>query len=221
MGLRAGLGLGLLLLGGCPQESGYGLGGRVALETGPDWLPQIVQSSLQTAARDRPTDPLTPQAVPHEVCAGDPTWVRPPWEEHQAALRRNPRYGVAIDREPLRSLGMGFWQESVIAFTTYGLSARMEPTNLTGLWTVMDTMADCHGDDRAEAINRGDLGEIWLIGHQVVDLTWVGGQYVLTVIPTAQGVQFVQFQRQEQGQTLPLVVVTPDGQALSAISGDW
>lgn len=201
------LGLGLM---GCPQAS---LGGTPA---DPGLIPVV-----QTAVLEPPT-PTPPRAgVDYEICAEVEEWTRPDRERHLRELAQNPRYGEDLDQEPLQSLSEQFWHQPIIAFTTYGLSARMEPVNLSGLWTVGEAMDSCHGGDRSDAINQGTLGELWIIGHRVTQLEWVEGQYVVTVVPTGKGVQFMQFPRQEQEASLPLVVRTVEGQALSVVSGDW
>ena len=80
------------------------------------------------------------------------------------------------------------------------------------------------------------MAELWVIGHRVASLEWSEGQYLLTVVPTGPGIQFIQFERQEHDPTLPLAEITAeaegrraektkreaaDGETVSAVSGDW
>ena len=82
-------------------------------------------------------------------------------------------------------------------------------------------MEPCYAGDRPMAINQGDWAEVWLIGHRVNDIEWVNGQYRLTVDPTSQGLQVVQFERLETQGALALVATTPEGTTVPSISGDW
>lgn len=170
----------------------------------------------ETAISDYP-----PQAVAFEVCGELPDWQRATLEEQTAALQANPRYGETIATDPLKELFDKFWSQSIITFTTYGLSARTEPLYLSGVWTGIDAMADCHTGDRPNAINQGELAEMWLIGYEVTEIEWTGETYLVTVDATASGLQFVQFERADNQDSLPIVVVEPSGDEVSIASGDW
>jgi hypothetical protein len=50
---------------------------------------------------------------------------------------------------------------------------------------------------------------------------WQQDQYVITVEPAETGLQLVQFPRQEQGPSLPIVFMTLAGDTLAVMSGDW
>jgi hypothetical protein len=203
------LGLGVAM-GGCPQ--GYWTAAADTKQASP---------TVQTAAASKPVASPEQQVIAYEVCSEVPGWQRPSLEAQQQELAANPRYLEGLDQEPLSSLSEKFWTQPVITFTTYGLSARMEPINLSGVWTIADEVWDCYEGDRPDAINAGLFAELWVIGHRVVSIEWSQGQYLLTVVPTGSGIQFVQFERQEADASLPLVVVTAEGQAVSAVSGDW
>ncbi|WP_008308053.1 hypothetical protein [Leptolyngbya sp. PCC 6406] len=197
-------------LGGCPQSNWGAL---------PDT--KAAASVVQTAATNKPATPPEKAVVAYEVCSEVPDWVRPALEDQQQEMGQNLRYGDDLNQDPLRSLAEKFWNQPIISFTTYGLSARTEPINLSGLWTIADEMWSCYEGDRPEAINQGEMAEIWIIGHRIVSLEWSENQYLLKVVPTGQGVQVVQFERYEANEALPLVIVTAEGDALSAVSGDW
>lgn len=163
----------------------------------------------------------TNQSVPFEVCANLPAWERSPEAVHFKELQAMPRYGSALNDEPLKSLLKEFWGHQVISFTTYGLSARTEPLYFSGVWTALEESDSCYNGDQPEQINAGSLAEVWLINHRLVDLHWADGHYTLTVEPTDRGLQVVQFSRQETAPTLALNVVTPEGRAIEPFSGDW
>ncbi len=156
-----------------------------------------------------------------EVCADVVDWQRPSAAEQAKQLGTDVRYDEALSGDPLKDASNQFWNHQVISFTTYGLSARMEPVNLSGLWTVADDLWGCYEGDAAEAINQGDRAETWLLNHRVSDLVWQGDRYIMTVEPAATGVQVVQFDRVDELASLPLEVVTANGEAVDVVSGDW
>lgn len=179
-------------------------------------IPVVQSKSTDTAVVEFPS-----QTVAFEVCGDIPDWQRLELSEQTTALMENPRYGEALNEEPLKELFEKFWHESVITFTTYGLSARTEPVFLSGVWTGINAMDACYEGDRPEAINQNELAEMWLIGHRIIDITWTGEEYQVTVDSTSEGLQFVQFERFEEDATLPIVVLEEDGHEIAAASGDW
>ncbi|MEM1279313.1 MAG: hypothetical protein AAF827_18445 [Cyanobacteria bacterium P01_D01_bin.6] len=207
-----GLTLVSLSLGGCPQPQSF-------TESPRDHKATISVRQPASTAAVIPTS--TPQAITYSVCGEIPDWERLSLEAQTAALMDNPRYGDALTTDPLQSLFEKFWHESLITFTTYGLSARTEPIYLSGVWTGIEEMSACYEGDRPTAINAGEVAEIWLIGYQVVDFTWSGETYQLTVEPTSTGLRFLQFERVEGNGTLPIVVLESTGHELTVASGDW
>ncbi|MBE7381698.1 MAG: hypothetical protein F6J95_009850 [Leptolyngbya sp. SIO1E4] len=208
----ATVGLVMLGLSGCPEPSSPTLSHPVsATEAIP-----VAQAATSPAVGGD----AGPQSVNFEVCGYLPDWERPDLETQTAELNNNPRYAGELDEDPLKSLSEKFWNEFIFTFTTYGLSARVEPTYLSGVWTAIDGMEACHGGDRPEAINQGQWAEMWLIGHQVLSIEWSGDHYQITVESTPRGLQFVQFERFETNGTLPIVVVEINGTEVAAISGD-
>ena len=98
----------------------------------------------------------------------------------------------------------------------------MEPINLSGLWALTNDMwENCYSLDEGNAINEGTLAETWLLHYQVVDLQWQNNRYVMTVEPSLQGMQVVQFERRESEANLPLTVITPQGVAVDIHNADW
>jgi hypothetical protein len=175
----------------------------------------------QNPSTDTAIVEFSAQTVAFEICGDSPDWQRLELSEQTDALMANPRYGEALTEEPLKGLFEKFWNESVITFTTYGLSARTEPIYLSGVWTGIEAMEACYEGDRPEAINQGELAEIWLIGHRILDITWTGSTYQISVESSATGLQFVQFKRIEEKATLPIVVIENGGNEVTVASGDW
>jgi len=204
--------LGAVGLSGCPQVPPL-----AATQSAPEAaIPVKQNAATDTAIADYP-----PAVVSYEVCGEIADWERLSLAEQTSALMENPRYGAELETEPLQELFEKFWNESLITFTTYGLSARTEPVELSGVWTGIDAMSACYEGDRPTAINAGELAEMWLIGYQVVDFVWTGDRYQITVEPTTTGLRFIQFERLEAEAALPLVVLETNGAELTVASGDW
>lgn len=156
------------------------------------------------------------------VCSEATDWQRPSPEQQQKQLADDERYGGLLADKEFQQIATQFWQHDVLSFTTYGLSARMEPVNLSGLWSVADDVwANCYGHGEGSAINAGNLAEAWLMHHHVVDLQWQDDRYVMVVEPNSQGMQVVQFARREAEADLPLTVVTTQGVVVNHHDADW
>lgn len=204
--------LGTLGLSSCPR-----LGLLADAQPPSDAVIPVRQTEATTTAiADYP-----PTSVSYDLCGELPDWERPSLAEQTAALMDNPRYGTELETDPLKELFEKFWHESLITFTTYGLSARTEPVYLSGVWTGIEAMSACYEGDRPTAINTGDLAEMWLIGYQVVDFVWTGDRYQVTVEPTTTGLRFIQFERVESSEDLPIVVLEAGGEELTVAAGDW
>ena len=117
----------ILLLGfgltGCPDTLDTG---RYSPESPAIPVAEITSPSIVPAAG---------QSVSYEICADLTTWMRPELTVQQQTILQDPRYGQALEQDSLSSLSEQFWTQSIISFTTYGLSARVEPLNLSGVWT--------------------------------------------------------------------------------------
>lgn len=208
--------LGIVMLGGyvisgCPSPTS----GMASHSLPPESVAQAAEEGAVEEGVEAGSE------VAFEICADVADWQRPSEAEQAKQLGADPRYGEALSGDPLKDVSNQFWNHQVISFTTYGLSARMEPVNLSGLWTVADDLWGCYEGDAAEAINQGDRAETWLLNHRVSDLAWQGDRYIMTVEPAATGVQVVQFDRVDELASLPLEVVTANGEAVDVVSGDW
>ncbi len=187
----------------------------------------VAQINAAELSANKSNDALAEEmtAVEFEVCAAVDSWQRPSDAEQAKKLNQDARYAVALSNDDLENsskmAASQFWDHQVISFTTYGLSARMEPVNLSGLWTVEDQLLDCYAPEATTAINEGDRAETWLLNQQVTSLEWDGSRYVMTVDPSSAGMQIVQFERVDSAASLPLTVVTGSGLAVEVASGDW
>ncbi|EDX85713.1 hypothetical protein S7335_3416 [Synechococcus sp. PCC 7335] len=177
------------------------------------------------------SNPSTPSSiadaepVEFEVCAAVDSWRRPTESEQEKQLSQNGRYAEALNSDhsesPSKMASSQFWDHRIISFTTYGLSARIEPISLAGLWTVEDQLWDCYEPEVTAEINEGDRAETWLLNQQITRLQWDGSSYVMIVEPVSTGMQVVQFERRDRSETLPLTVVSVSGQPIEVTSGDW
>lgn len=199
-----------LSLVGCPEtlETGYA-------------TPQASSSAVPVVETSAGEMGQADATVSYEICADLATWVRPEFAVQQQTVLQDPRYSQGLGQEPLSTLSEQFWTQPIITFTTYGLSARVEPLNLSGVWTATAQIEPCYAGDRPVAINQGDWAEVWIIGHRLAGIEWSNGQYLLTVEPTTKGLQVVQFERQETQNALALAAVTPEGTVVPSVSGDW
>lgn len=178
-------------------------------------VPSTTPSSLAQA-----TDPQDP-GLPVTICLDLPDWQRPASHVQTKHLQAMPSYGEAVHEEPLSTLVKDWWSHDVFAFTTYGLSARMDPLYLSGVWTALEETWPCYDGPQPEQINNGELAEVWLLHHRLLSVDWDNTQYVVTVEPAESGLQLVQFPRQEQNQSLPITLMTVAGDVLAVMSGDW
>lgn len=158
--------------------------------------------------------------IPFKVCGEAQNWVRPAKADQLRKLQSLPRYVNDPHSRPLQSLSQRFWQQDVFSFTQYGLSLRVEPVYLSGLWTVEDTLWKCYTPTNVTQINTGKTAEVWVLSHRVTRLQWTGEQYVMTVQPARAGVQFIQFPRRESRSSLPLKVITEKGTKLTVVAGN-
>jgi hypothetical protein len=158
--------------------------------------------------------------IPFKVCGEAQGWVRPSKASQVKKLQSLPRYSSDLASQPLKGLAQRFWQQEIFSFTQYGLSLRMEPIYLSGLWTVEDTLWKCYNADNVTQINAGKTAEVWVLSHRVTRIQWTGEQYVMVVQPAQTGVQFIQFPRRESRSTLPLKVVTETGARLAVVAGN-
>ncbi|MEM6451394.1 MAG: hypothetical protein AAF703_13895 [Cyanobacteria bacterium P01_D01_bin.105] len=175
----------------------------------------------ESALQETPQSGSQLAALDYEVCAAVESWQRPTEAVQAKRLGADARYREALQTGSLKVAATRFWDHSVVSFTTYGLSARMEPENLSGVWTAIDEMTNCYSLENTVAINEGNRAETWLLNQRISSLEWQGDRYVMTVEPALSGLQVIQFDRTEKLASLPLEVVSLGGDSISVISGDW
>lgn len=180
-------------------------------------IPSTPTSSVAQAQSDDPQG----IALPVTVCLDIPNWQRPSSHTQTKHLQAMPSYGNALEEEPLATMVKDWWSHDIFSFTTYGLSARMDPLYLSGVWTALESTWACYDGSQPEQINNGELAEVWLLHHRLLGVTWDDTQYVITVEPAESGLQLVQFPRQERDQSLPITLMTVAGEVLAVMSGDW
>jgi len=186
--------------------------------------PYFLTKSLPGAGHDFPTSKQAlggDHFVVANLCLDLPQWQRPSEQTQRKRLEQMERYEGLFDDEILISLAKDWWTHEIFSFTTYGLSARTDPHYLSGVWTTLDQIWTCYEGEEPQRINQGEIAELWLINHRLVDVTWRDSQYVVTVEPGDRGLQLVHFNRTENYETLPIAVVTPNGTAVSVMAGDW
>ena len=205
------------------QQLGLALLGTYAIAGCPNQANSrsLVEGTLTPEAVAQEVAQPESTAVSFEVCADVENWQRPSDAEQAKQLGADARYDAATQGDQLKAASAQFWNHEAVSFTTYGLSARMEPVNLSGLWTVADDLWGCYEPEATVAINEGDRAETWLLNQRIADLQWQGDRYLMTVRPAATGVQVVQFDRLEDTDGLPLEIVTDAGQPVAVVSGDW
>lgn len=217
--------LGTYVIAGCPSSSATssalnnlgveGSGGAVMESSGQVDIAEGIAEELVIAEASVSHD------VSFEVCAAVENWQRPSEAEQAKQLGDDARYGEALSDDALKRASSQFWDHQAVSFTTYGLSARMEPVNLSGLWTVTDELWNCYEPETTVAINEGARAETWLLNQRITGLQWNEDRYVMTVEPAATGMQVVQFERVEAQSELPLEIVTREGGVIAVVSGDW
>ena len=136
------------------------------LQSTSSWLAN--ESGTQEAIAQE----VSESAVKFDTCAAVEDWQRPSADEQSKHLEKDPRYAMAMDDS--KAASGQFWDGQVVSFTTYGLSARMEPVTLAGLWTVDAEMQNCYTPETTTAINAGDRAEAWLLNHRIKSLVWDG-----------------------------------------------
>lgn len=217
------------VISGCPSSNAISNANSGALATGAvadgstdSTLVQISAQSDVTQPVDSATDVVSTSELDFEVCAAVDDWQRPTEDEQAKHLNEDARYSMALETDDaLKRASTQFWDHEAVSFTTYGLSARMEPVMLSGLWTVADELWGCYEPEATVAINEGDRAEAWLLNQRITNLEWETDRYVMTVEPAATGVQVIQFDRVDRLASLPLEIVTGEGTSVPVTSGDW
>ncbi|MEL6552405.1 MAG: hypothetical protein AAFQ63_02915 [Cyanobacteria bacterium J06621_11] len=210
--------VGAYVLAGCPGSNVSSNATSNLLVSDSDLSQETVSKAVSSAAIAAEADAT---AVNFEVCASVDSWQRPSAEQQAKQLGEDARYANAETDSQLKRASEQFWQQQAVSFTTYGLSARMEPTNLSGVWTVADELWSCYTPETTVAINEGEMAETWLLNQQITNLQWEGDRYLMTVEPAPTGMQVIQFGRVDDLTELPLEIVTESGTSVEVVSGDW
>lgn len=214
--------LGAFVVSGCPSP----MSSQLMLSSSGS-QDAIAQEVVDTEATNQQSNASTTDlaSVSFDVCANVESWQRPSEAEQAKRISNNARYSESLAsnsaNDSLKRESAQFWDHQAISFTTYGLSARVEPENLSGVWTATDEMSNCYQPETTVAINEGDRAETWLLNHRISNLQWEGDRYIMTVEPASTGLQVIQFDRVDEMASLPLEVVTTSGSPVDAMSGDW
>lgn len=211
--------LGAFVVSGCPSPTVNQLmasGGSVSQNA---MAHEVVNTKVTDHKRAANNKDLA--EVSFDVCANVEDWQRPSQTAQDKRLSSNARYGESLADGALKDAYAKFRDQQVISFTTYGLSARIEPEDFSGAWTAIDEMASCYQPDTVTAINQGDRAETWLLNQRISNLQWEGDRYIMTVEPARTGLQVIQFNRVDEMASLPLDVVTASGSSVDVVSGDW
>ncbi len=214
--------VGAYVITGCPSMNATDAPSSLLVTDSDPALDQVAQAAKTPVPTTVEANTAETGIVEFEVCAAVGDWQRPSDTDQAKQLGSDNRYDAALEEDDwLKRASDQFWDRQAISFTTYGLSARMEPVNLSGVWTVADDLWNCYEPETTTAINEGDLAETWLLNHQITSLQWEGDRYIMTVEPTATGMQVVQFNRVDDLTALPLEIVTVSGSIVDVVSGDW
>jgi hypothetical protein len=163
------------------------------------------------------------KAIAFGVCSSFPTWVRPAIDSQHQQIQSTGRYPDAKTNREIQNIIKQFWTQNAISFGSYGISARVDPIYLSGLWTMPNTLDrisnKCYTSKQQIAgLNSGKTAEVWLLLHKVRSVKWLENRYVMVVQPVRQGAQFIQFARVDRQPIPSLQVITEDGKDLEVIN---
>jgi CHAT domain-containing protein len=165
-------------------------------------------------------------SVSFDICGETKDWVRPNLNLQIDELQSIPSMAKSNKQMLKDDLETGqaalVWKNPIISFNTYGLSLYMQVWYQSGMWTISKNTFDrCTQGDNVIKIRDGKMAWLFLLQHQVTNLTWENNQYVLQVKPTKTGVQSIQFNRQDTHTYLPLKVIDQNGRELTSSSRGW
>jgi hypothetical protein len=182
-----------------------------------------ISQGIATTPPSKTTPTSSGKVIAFEVCSASPAWVRPESKVQMQQIKSTGRYADAKTNQEIQNLIQQFWTRNVILFASYGLSARIEPIYLSGLWTIPNTIDSisnkCYASkQRILDLNSGKKAEVWLLLHKVRSIKWLDHRYVMVVQPMSQGAQFIQLMRVEQQSTPTMQVITENGRELEVIN---
>jgi|GEM_PF-2247255 len=158
--------------------------------------------------------PVLAKPISFQMCQVFSDWRRPTETEQRAKLDSMPNYRGTF--EALRE----YTKNDLVLRLSYGLATTENLVYSTGLWkaSVNNLLDHCYRSHQVQQINSGRLAEIWLFNNQLQKLAWDGKQYIASVANSGQGVQIIQFARQNTVQPVTLKVVNRAGMVLEAIT---
>jgi hypothetical protein len=182
-----------------------------------------IPQGIATIPASKTTPTSSGKVIAFEVCSTSPAWVRPEDKAQMRQIQSTGRYADAKTNREIQNLIQQFWTRNAILFGSYGISARVDPIYLSGLWTIPNTLDSisnkCYASrQRILDLNSGKTAEVWLLLHKVRSVKWLDNRYVMVVQPVRQGAQFMQFVRVEQQPTPTLQVIAEDGRELEVIN---
>jgi len=154
------------------------------------------------------------EEIPFEVCGESQSWKRPTATVQRRHLQSMNRYSTEV----VRTLGGNYWRYNIISFTTYpGGSGTYDLRHLSGTWTVEKPDRPSTCDNSVSSLISGEIARVWVLLYKVISIKWDGNGYTMVVDQTNIGVQIVNFPRQENGDSLPLKVVTENGKEVPVL----
>ncbi|MEH1835183.1 MAG: hypothetical protein V7L29_24790 [Nostoc sp.] len=174
----------------------------------------IISITFSQPAVSQSTNRSKAIEVPFKICNSSETWVRPTKAEQMKFLLSTKRYDD-LTKEPER---FERWlRYNIFSFTTFGGSSFFDYHYLAGLWTPTgNPVWQCDKFSRTK-INTGEIAEVWVLLYRVISIKWVGNHYLMVVKPTKKGFQKIQLSRREDQDSLPLKVITEDGNDMKVL----
>lgn len=184
--------------------------------TGNRALQRLIISCILLGINGIPGVSQTPShEVAFAVCGQSEEWVRPSLSEQLHQIQSNPRY-QDLDAQYIENNLL--WQSSILSLNTYGLSLLVDVHNLAGLWALP---TDIYFEPcEVLKIDSKEIAYLILLQYQVSRVYWDNNQYVMVIKSVPQGVQVVQFPRQDKQPLVPLKVVDETGRELSVSHDD-
>jgi hypothetical protein len=154
--------------------------------------------------------------VAFDICAESKTWKRPSPVKQRGYLEELiHRYNAGT----VERLGGDYWNRNVFVFVDYpGGSGTYDINNLSGLWSAPKLkMLSKRCEDYSTNLSSQKIAGIWLFSNRVKNIKWVKNHYVMQVDSTGSGIQFLQIQRHENINSLPLKVIDQNGNEIGLL----
>lgn len=171
-----------------------------------------------TAVHDNLSDSRYAQAtreVQYSTCNLNSSWVRPS-EVDQAAKLNSLSSFRGID-----FTSSEYWENDIFLLRLYGASALNSVVHLSGLWTIQDGIFECYSFSfDLEGASLGEAPVVWLLGYQIVGLSWQENTYVMQVEPVQSGAQLVQFSRIGNLSQFPLRIENQESRESASLDAE-